>query len=104
MLLPNSRGGYSFLQGIGPYSAGVVAAEGYAIELVRLARPVGWKVGVERIDAHLRTADRPRAALCAIALRAPKPFSFGGFNDFNAGYIEILKSWEILVDGLNPVA
>jgi hypothetical protein len=104
MLLPNSRGGYSFLKGIGPYSGGVVAASGFAIEHVRLARVVPWKAGFERIDAHLRESGRPRSALCAIALRSATPFSFDGFNRFNASYVEVLKLWELFVDGVNPVA
>ena len=37
-------------------------------------------------------------------LRSPKPFSFTGFNQFNAGYIEVLMKWDILLDGMNPVA
>jgi hypothetical protein len=104
MLLPNSRGGYSFLKGISPYSGGVVASGAYAIEHVRLSRLVPWKEGFERIDAHLRAAGSPRQALCAIALRSPKPFSFSGFGEFNAGYARLLASWDILVDGINPVA
>jgi len=104
MLLPNSRGGYSFLKGISPYSGGVVAAKGFTIEHVRLSRLLPWKAGFERIDAHLRAAGRPRQALCAIALRSPKPFSFAGFNEFNAGYAKLLQSWDIPVEGINPIA
>ncbi|HEY2017587.1 MAG TPA: hypothetical protein VGH38_28975 [Bryobacteraceae bacterium] len=104
MLLPNSRGGYSFLKGIGPYSAGVVAARGFAIEHVRLAQAIRWKAGFELVETHLRTVGRPRQALCAMALRSPKPFSFEGFNEFNAGYVDVLKAWEIPVEGVNPVA
>jgi hypothetical protein len=104
MLLTNPRGGYSFLKGISPYSGGVVAGKGFAIEHVRLSRLLPWKAGFERIDAHLRAAGYPRQALCAIALRSPKPFSFTGFNDFNAGYAKLLASWDIPVDGNNPVA
>jgi hypothetical protein len=104
MLLPNSRGEYSFLKGISPYSGGVVAARGMAIEHVRLSRLLPWRAGFERIDAHLRATGRPRQALCAIALRSPKPFSFGGFNEFNTGYAKLLQSWDIPVDGINPVA
>lgn len=37
-------------------------------------------------------------------LRSPKPFSFQGFNDFNASYIDVLKSWGVFLDGVNPVA
>jgi hypothetical protein len=39
-----------------------------------------------------------------MALLSPKPFSFYGFNQFNAVYVEVLKSWDLLVDGLNPIA
>jgi hypothetical protein len=104
MLLSNSRGGYSFLRGIGPYSAGVIAEAGFTIEHVRLPAGVPWKAGLESAEAHLRLAGRPREALCAVALRSPKPFSFDGFNQFNAVYVEFLKSWDLLVDGLNPIA
>ena len=104
MLLPNSRGGYSFLKGISPYSGGVVAARGFTIEHVRLSRLLPWRAGFERIDAYLHAAGRPRQALCAIALRSPKPFSFAGFNEFNAAYAKLLQSWDIPVDGINPVA
>ena len=104
MLLHNSRGGYSFLRGIAPYSAGVIAAQGFTIEQVRIAGDLPWKAGFEFVDARLRSAGRPRQALCAIALRSPEPVSFGGFDDFNARYIEVLKEWNLLVDGLNPIA
>ena len=104
VLIANLRGGYSFLQGGSAYSRGVAASEGFTMEHVRLERPVGWKAGFERIDAYLRAVGRPRGALCAIGLRSPEPYSFGGFTDFNGGYVEMLRAWEILVDGQNPVA
>ncbi len=103
-MLTNPRGNYSFLKGIGPYSGGVVAAHGFAVEHVKLSHPVPWKVGFDHVDARLRAVGRPRQALCAMALRSPKPFSFSGFNDFNAGYVEVLKQWDLMVDGVNPVA
>jgi len=92
------------LRGGSAYSAGVVAAQGFAIEHVRLERAVPLSTGFEWLDAHLGAAGRPRAALCAIALRSPEPFSFEGFREFNAGYVDVLKSWDVLVDGVNPVA
>ena len=104
MLLPNPRGGYSFLRGISPYSAGVAASGDFAIKQVVLAGSVPWRAGLEQVDAQLKAAGRPRAALCAIALRSPKPFTFAGFNEFNAAYVDVLKSWGILVDGVNPIA
>jgi hypothetical protein len=104
MLLENSRGGYSFLRGIAPYSAGVVAGQGFTIEHVRLAKPIPLRAGFDLVDAHLRAASRPRAALCAMALRSPAPFSFPGFDQFNNGYVEMLKAWDLLLDGVNPLA
>lgn len=104
MLLSNPRGGYSFLRGIGPYSAGVVAAEGYQIEHVRLSRPAPLREGFDVIERHLKAIARPRHALCAIALRSPAPFTFPGFDAFNASYVDILRGWELLLDGVNPIA
>jgi hypothetical protein len=104
MLLKNSRGDYSFLRGIGSYSAGVVAAQGFTIEHARLANPIPLRAGFDLVDAHLRAAGRSRAALCAMALRSPTPFSFPGFDQFNNGYVEMLKAWDLLLDGVNPVA
>jgi len=105
MLLPNPQGGYQFLRGIGPYSAGVVAAEGFEIEHYRLTRAVPLHEGLHFIESHLRSLGRPRAALCAMALRSPAPFTFPGFDEFNAHYIEILRALGLLLDGdTNPVA
>lgn len=104
MLLSNARGGFSFLRGGSAYSAGVAAAPGFTIEHVRLARAVPLPAGFQLVERHLRAAGRPLSALCAVALRSPAPFSFAGFKDFNAGYVGVLKSWDILVDGINPVA
>jgi hypothetical protein len=104
MLIDYPRGGYRFLKGISPYSAGVIASSGFAVEHVRLSRALPWKRGFAWIDARLHGAGRPRQALCAIALRSPKPFSFAGFGEFNQQYVETLGSWQIIQDGVNPVA
>src|SRR5262249_53119683 len=103
MVLPNVKGEYSFLRGGKPYSAGVIAADGFGVEHVRLSTPVPCRAGFALLDAHLSDAGRPRAALCAIALLSPAPLTFGGFKQFNDGNTHVLKSWEILVDGVNPV-
>jgi len=104
MLISNPRGGFSFLRGGSAYSAGVVSAPGFTIEHIRFARAIPLEAGFRLVKAHLQNAGRPLAALCAIALRSPEPFSFAGFREFNNVYVGILKSWEILVDGINPVA
>ena len=104
MMLPNLQGGYSFLRGAKPFSAGVVAQSGFAIEHVRLSRPARWKTGFELLEEHLRAAGRPRSSLCAVALRSPAAFTFQGFKEFNDAYVDHLKSWDLLVDGVNPIA
>lgn len=104
MLIANPKGHYSFVKGIAPYSAGAVAQAGYEIEHARFAHPAPLSQGFDAVEAHLKKLGRPRQALCGIELRSPKPFTFRGFNEFNAGYVDVLKKWEILLDGLNPVA
>jgi hypothetical protein len=104
MKIANPKGNYSFIKGISPYSAGVVAARDFAIEHARLQPAQPLRAGFAAIDRRLKALGRPRQALCGIELRSPRPFTFQGFADFNAGYVDILKSWEILQDGLNPVA
>lgn len=103
-LIDHPTGNYRFLPGIAPYSCGVVSAPGYEIVHVTLHRPIPYRQGFERVAAFLDAERRPKAALCAMELRSPRPFSFSGFAEFNAGYAEILKSWGVFVNGVNPVA
>jgi len=100
----NEAGGYWFLPAIEPYSAGVMAADGYAIEHVTLRHPVPFTQGLSLIDGEMRRRGRPRQALCNVQLRSPAPFSFGGFSEFNAEYRRFLVEWDLLLDGVNPVA
>ncbi|MBI1896911.1 MAG: RidA family protein [Acidobacteria bacterium] len=104
MLIHNPRGNYSFLKGISPYSAGAIAAAGYEVVHARFLRPLPLQAGFDAIARRLEAQRRPRQALCGIELRSPRPFTFQGFADFNRGYIEILKSWDIFLEGVNPVA
>ena len=87
-----------------PYSAGAVAEKGYEIVHARFLQPVPLAQGFERVKAHLQAVKRPLQAMCGMELRSPKPFTFAGFGEFNAGYVEVLKSWDIFLDGTNPVA
>ena len=97
-------GGYAFLKGGFPYSQGVKAMQGFAIERVRFAQPVPVAQGFAAIEAHLSALGRPRTALCAAELRSPAPLSMSGFKTFNESYVEVLKRWNLFRDGLNPVA
>ena len=47
-------GGYRFIRGVAPYSAGVVAARGFQIERVRFHSPVAIDEGFRRIRIHLK--------------------------------------------------
>ena len=104
MLIQNPRGNYRFLQGIEPYSCGVIADPGYQIVHVTLAHWLPWRLGFERVDAYLKSAGLERPALCAMELRCPVPFTMDGFLAFNQQYCSVLDSWGLLVDGLNPLA
>lgn len=103
-LTEHPTGNYRFLPGIAPYSCGVAAAPGFEIVHVTLQQPLPYRTGFERISAFLAEQQRPQAALCAIELRSPRPYTFQGFRDFNAGYADILRSWGVFVNGVNPVA
>jgi hypothetical protein len=103
-LIEHPAGGYRFLTGFAPYSAGVSAALGYAIVRRQLVQPMPLAAGFDAIAAHLASVDRPRAALCAMELRIPAPLSFDGFAALNRDYQATLAAWDLLVDGRNPVA
>jgi hypothetical protein len=97
-------GGYNFLKGGFPFSQGVSALPGYAIERARFARLVPLAQGFIAIEGYLRSLGRPRTALCAAELRSPEQFSLSGFKLFNEGYVAVLREWGLFRDGLNPVA
>lgn len=103
-LIDHPTGNYRFLPGIAPYSCGVVASPGFEIVHVTLQHPVPYRQGFDRVSAFLDSEQRPKAAMCAMELRSPSPFTFQGFGEFNAGYAEILRSWGLFVNGVNPVA
>lgn len=103
-LTHHPTGNYRFLPGIAPYSCGVISSPGFEIVHVTLQEPVGYRAGFQVIAAHLAKEGRPLAALCAVELRSPAPFTFSGFTEFNAEYAAILKQWGVFVDGVNPVA
>lgn len=103
-LIEHPQGNYRFLPGIAPYSCGVVSIPGFEIVHVTFQQPIPYRRGFEEIAAILDAEGRPKAALCAIALRSPRPFTFPGFAAFNEEYTQILKDWGLFVDGVNPVA
>lgn len=102
----NHPGGqYRFLPAIPAYSSGVVAREGYEIVHATFLRPPSVKAGFKAIEEHLSAIHLTKQALCGVELRLPDALSLEAFGAFNDGYIQVLESWEILLDGgVNPVA
>lgn len=103
-VLPFPDGGYRFLKGVYPYSAGVAALPQFSIERVRLESPLPLEEGFRRIKNHLGVIGRSLTAFCACELRSPEPFSEAGFDEFNRGYVGVLEKWGLFRGGLNPVA
>ncbi|WP_424139165.1 2-amino-5-chloromuconate deaminase CnbZ [Roseomonas chloroacetimidivorans] len=98
------EGGYRFIRAVFQYSGGVVAQPGFRIERARFRSVLPLAQGFAAIEQHLRLLGRPMAAFCACELRSPAPFSEGGFRAFNEAYVEPLKRWGVMRDGVNPVA
>jgi hypothetical protein len=103
MLTRNSRGNYSFVRGIGPFSAAVMAQPGFEIVHASFAPLIPLGDGYSRVEQHLRDFKRPLDTLCGMELRIPQALSREAFDEFNRPYIERLKAWGLEVDGANPV-
>ncbi|MEN9765374.1 MAG: hypothetical protein RL397_1329 [Pseudomonadota bacterium] len=99
-----AQGGYRYVPGVSQYSAGVAAESGYEIHRAVFRRPVALDKGFDQIEAHLRSLNRPVVAFCACELRSPAPFTEEGFRAFNEIYTGRLKDWQIIRDGVNPIA
>jgi hypothetical protein len=104
-LLDHPGGQFRFLPAIPAYSSGVVAREGYEIVHASFLHPQPVKAGFKAIDDHLASLKLKKTALCAVELRLPHALSLEDFSAFNLGYIDVLKSWGVvLAGGVNPVA
>jgi len=103
-LIRFAEGGFAFLKGAFPYSQGVKALPGFAIDRARFTQSVPVADGFRRIAEYLAALGRPKTALCACELRSPRPFSFEGFAEFNRGYVAVLEEWNLFRDEANPVA
>ena len=75
MLIDNSKGGFSFVKGIGPFSSGAVANPGFEIVHAMAMPLIDLDAGYGVIEKHMREAGRPLNALCGIELRIPKPLT-----------------------------
>jgi hypothetical protein len=103
MLAENMKGNYTFVRGIGPFSAAVKAHPGFEIVHARFLPLSPLNNGYIRVEGHLQKARRSLEALCGMELRIPNVLSRDAFEEFNAPYIERLKAWGLDVAGSNPV-
>ena len=78
-------GGFRFVKGVFPYSAGVAALPGFAVERVRFRAHRPLAEGFAAIAAHLKARGRALTALAACELRSPAQMSDEAFAAFNRG-------------------
>ena len=103
-LIENPGRGFSFLEGIYPYSSGVVAEPDFEIVHVNLAEWLPWQQGMQEARNYVESRGLVVTQLCGFELRCPKPHSMGGFIGFNEDYRGVLEAWDLIVDGQNPIA
>jgi hypothetical protein len=99
-----TAGGYRFIEGVFQYSGGVAAEAGFEIVRARFLKPLPLSEGFAAVERHLAGIGRPPVAFCACELRSPAPFTEAGFAAFNKEYVGWLDRWQIVEDGVNPVA
>ena len=63
-------GNYRFVKGVYPYSAGVAALPGFALERARFRKPVPVAQGFRAIASQLERLGRPKTAFAACELRS----------------------------------
>jgi len=102
--LIDSGHGYDYLPGPAQYSAAVRARQGYELVRIRLVSPVVHELAFEVIANHLDGLGLPRAALAAVELRSPEPFTDEGFAAYNDRYRTALDQLGIDVSAGNPIA
>ncbi len=103
-VIENKLGGYLFLEGIEPYSCGVLAKTGYEVVHVTLKELLPWRDGLDQAKAYLEKLGLTCDGLCGVELRSPEAFSMDGSLDFTEGYRELPYNAGLMLDGRNPVA
>lgn len=98
------KGHYRFLRGAAAFSSGVAANPGYEIIHAVLVEPRPWKDGLQAAKTHLQSAGLDANDLCAVELRCGTPHSLDSFSTFNNEYAALIESWDLMVEGQNPIA
>ena len=100
----NSEGGYRFIPGNPVFANAAIADAGHGFVHALLREWLPLEAGYAAIEHHLAAEKLPMRALAGIELRLPRQLSVDEFAEFNRPYLERLKAWGLLVDGLNPIS
>lgn len=88
-----SEGGFAYLPESGaPFSAAVVAVEGFALKRMRLRHPVAMEEGFALMARTMKAEGRPLASLAGCELRIPERLTRPEFGEFNKRYLSALQS------------
>lgn len=99
----NSAGGYRFLGREGrPFSNGVLADHGLDLVHATFERPQPLHAGVAAAARHVAGAGRPVQALAGFELRIAQALTQQQFDEFNKGYVALLRGIGLEVEGLMP--
>jgi hypothetical protein len=104
VLVENSKGGFSYLTGIAPYSCGIATSPTHRLIRVVLARPLPWRAGIEGALQLLERRQCPPESLAGVELRSPMVRTMAEFGEFNDDYIQTMRALGVIGDGPNPVA
>jgi hypothetical protein len=102
-VIHNAAGGYRFLGREGrPFSNGVLADHGLDLVHATFERPQPLHAGVAAAARHVASAGRPAQSLAGFELRIKRPLTQHQFDEFNHGYIAMLRGIGLEVDDLMP--
>ena len=105
MLANNAPGNYRFAAMEGrPFSAAVVADEGYDVTRARFVHPIPLEAGLAAAARHVVRAGRSIRAITGFEIRIPEPLSTADFAAFNQRYVSRLTDIGLAADGLMPAA
>ena len=102
-LITHDTAAFSYLPGSSAFSVGALAAPGWAVDELRLARPLPLAVGLGRVVDVLADRGLGAHAIVGLELRSPEAVDVEGFATFNAGYQDLLAARGLIGGGANPV-
>jgi hypothetical protein len=87
------QGGFAYLPEPGvPFSAAIVATEGFVLKRMRLRHPIPLEAGLAWMARMIKAEGRPLASLAGCELRIPERLTRPEFAQFNKRYLSALRS------------